>query len=85
MQTDTTYPNIPSFRKIELEYLAWQITKIQAGTREFIGQKHISALDGRMWNDGYQKVLYSVTNGQAKSNTGWKTCINALWIHTITK
>ena len=57
MQTDTTYPNIPSFRKIELEYLAWQITKIQAGTR----------------------------NGQAKSNTGWKTCINALWIHTITK
>ena len=37
MQTDTTYPNIPSFRKIELEYLAWQITKIQAGIREFIG------------------------------------------------
>ena len=70
MQTDTTYPNIPSFRKIELEYLAWQITKIQAGTREFIGQKEARIRFGR-------KVLYSVTNGRAKSNTGWKTCINA--------
>ena len=84
MQTDTTYPNIPSFRKIELEYLAWQRYK---PVPESLSdkRKHISALDGRMWNDGYQKVLYSVTNGQAKSNTGWKTCINALWIHTITK
>lgn len=48
-------------------------------------KKHISALDGRMWNGGFRKVLYSVTNGRAKSNTGWKTCINAPWIHTITK
>ncbi len=47
MQTDTTYPNIPSFRKIELEYLAWQITKIQAGTREFIGQKEARIRFGR--------------------------------------
>ena len=79
MQTDTTYPNIPSFRKIELEYLAWQIPKIQAGIREFIGQKEAHI------RDGSRKVLYSVTNGRAKSNTGWKTCINAPWIHTITK
>ena len=47
MQTDTTYPNIPSFRKIELEYLAWQITKIQAGIREFIGQKEAHIRFGR--------------------------------------
>lgn len=47
MQTDNTYPNIPSFRKIELEYLAWQITKIQAGTREFIGQKEARIRFGR--------------------------------------
>ena len=47
MQTDTTYPNIPSFRKIELEYLAWQITKIQAGIREIIGQKEAHIRFGR--------------------------------------
>lgn len=41
------YPNIPSFWKIELEYLAWQITKIQAGTREFIGQKEAQIRFGR--------------------------------------
>ena len=37
MPTDTTYQNIPSFRKIELEY----------GTREFIGQKEAHVRFGR--------------------------------------
>ena len=85
MQTDTTYPNIPSFRKIELEYLAWQITKIQAGTREFIGQKEAHIRFGRQNVERWVSEGTLQRNGQAKSNTGWKTCINALWIHTITK
>ena len=33
MQTDTTYPDIPSFRKIELEYLAWHIGQKEAHIR----------------------------------------------------
>ena len=39
MPTENTYQSIPSLRKIEIEYLAWQITRMQAGIREFIGQK----------------------------------------------
>ena len=40
MPTENTYQSIPSLRKIEIEYLAWQITRMQAGIREFIGQRY---------------------------------------------
>ena len=86
MPTDNTYQSIPSLRKIEIEYLALQISKIQAGIREFIGQKEAHVRFGRQNIERWVKEGdYSVTNGRAKSNTDWKTCINAPWIHTITK
>ena len=47
MPTDNTYQSIPSLRKIEIEYLALQISKIQAGIREFIGQKEAHVRFGR--------------------------------------
>lgn len=31
MPTENTYQSIPSLRKIEIEYLAWQITRMQGG------------------------------------------------------
>ncbi|UVR14501.1 hypothetical protein [Parabacteroides distasonis] len=78
MPTENTYQSIPSLRKIEIEYLAWQITRMQAGIREFIGQrKRTSVSGGRTWKDGSRKVGYNVTSDRAKSSTGWKTCISA--------
>ena len=47
MPTENTYQSIPSLRKIEIEYLAWQITRMQAGIREFIGQKEAHLRFGR--------------------------------------
>jgi len=47
MAAESTYRTIPSFRKIELEYLAMQITKIQSGVREFIGQREAYKRFGR--------------------------------------
>ncbi|MBC5634641.1 hypothetical protein [Parabacteroides hominis] len=47
MPTENTYQSIPSLRKIEIEYLALQISKIQAGIREFIGQKEARVRFGR--------------------------------------
>ena len=71
MQTDTTYPNIPSFCGKSNSNTSLGKSPRYKPVPESLSdkRKHISALDGRMWNDGYQKVLYSVTNGQAKSNT----------------
>ena len=78
MPTENTYQSIPSLRKIEIEYLAWQITRMQAGIREFIGQKEAHLRFGR------QNVERWVSEGRlqrykrpAKSSTGWKTCISA--------
>ena len=72
MPTENTYQSIPSLRKIEIEYLAWQITRMQAGIR-----KRTSVSGGRTWKDGSRKVGYNVTSDRAKSSTGWKTCISA--------
>lgn len=47
MPTESTYQGIPSFRKIEIEYLALRIAKMQAGEREFIGQKEAHLRFGR--------------------------------------
>lgn len=47
MSTDSIYQGIPKLRKIELEYLALQITIVQAGTREFIRQKEAHLRFGR--------------------------------------
>lgn len=86
MPTENTNQSIPSLRKIEIEYLAWQITRMQAGIREFIGQKEAHLRFGRRtWKDGSRKVGYNVTSDRAKSSTGWKTCISAPWIHTTIK
>ena len=42
MPTENTYQSIPSLRKIEIEY-----TRMQAGIREFIGQKEAHLRFGR--------------------------------------
>ena len=38
MPTENTYQSIPSLRKIEIEYLAWQITRMQAGGKMGLGR-----------------------------------------------
>lgn len=38
MATEATFQTIPSFRKIELDYLAIQIAERQQGKREFVSQ-----------------------------------------------
>ena len=86
MPTENTYQSIPSLRKIEIEYLAWQITRMQAGIREFIGQKEAHLRFGRQNVERWvSEGRLQRTSDRAKSSTGWKTCISAHWIHTTIK
>ena len=65
MPTENTYQSIPSLRKIEIEYLAWQITRMQAGIREFIGQKEAHLRFGRQNVESYKrpgKIEYRLEN-----------------------
>ena len=86
MPTENTYQSIPLYEKIEIEYLAWQITRMQAVPGIYRAKERTSVSGGRTWKDGSREFrLTTLQSDRAKSSTGWKTCISAPRIHTTIK